>query len=75
MPECRDGFLKEYSYYQQKWTYQVFPTQETDDKTDNFENCAVWDLCKVERQFRLTLENEIVRLSRNVGTQPPLYAA
>jgi hypothetical protein len=36
LPEIRDGFLKKYSYYQQKWTNQVLPIQGTDDETDIF---------------------------------------
>jgi hypothetical protein len=43
LPEFRDGFLKEYSYYQHNRTNQVLLIQGTDDETDIFQNCVVWD--------------------------------
>jgi hypothetical protein len=46
LPEFREEFLKENSYYQQELTNHVLPIQVTDDETDIFENCAVWDLVR-----------------------------
>jgi hypothetical protein len=37
LSEFRDGFLKEYNFYQQNWTNQVLVIPGTDDETDIFE--------------------------------------